>query len=287
MQDSNNYGFTADFQISTVEIAPGADFTVDWSSLSVDIRGRNVDPASVEQLLLVEFELSQAEILERIDNNSFDQADATYQYLWENNEDATSMVANAFNAVGTPIDLSQLDADPADTWLLSLANDSDGRFDFLMNVFVIPTKGSTNTAIELGDSTSVLDFDVDLQSNEAMCVPADDPAIILDWTQVTTDAYKRPLDLAYVNNLVIGHVPDDNLENVEELFLRLYDEADQLYDLNVNGLDFAFLDEATSRSDGSPFPGFSKDGTWVVAVECTRTECTNPAPILLAVMDVQ
>jgi len=288
MEDNNNYAFTADFQISTVEVTPETDFTVDWSGLSVDIRGRTVDPTSVESALFVEFQLTQAEILERIDANSFDQSDASYQYTWENNDDVSSMPANEFNAVGTPIDLTQLDDSSVDTWLLSLANDSTGRFDFLMNVFVKPTAGSTNTTVTLDNSTSTLNFDVDLQSNDKMCVPADEPSIILDWTQVTTDAYNRPLDLAYVNNLVIGHIADDDLEAVEGLFLRLYDEADQLYDLNVNGLDFAFLDEATSRADGTtPFPGFTPDGTWVVAVECTRDECTNPAPILLVVMDVQ
>ncbi len=287
MEDKNNYSFTADFQIGVVEIAPQSDFTVDWSALSVDIRGRTVDPTTIEQLLLVEFELSQQEILDKIDANSFDQDDALYQYLWDNDDDVDTMSASDFTIIGNPIDFTQFDDDPGDTWLMSVTNNPDGRFDFLMNVFLKPTDGSTNTTVALDNSTSALNFDVDLQSNTKMCVPADQPDIILDWTKVTTDAYQRPLDLAYVNNLVIGHVADENLEDVEGIFLRLYDEADMLYDLDVNGLDFAYLNEATSRADGSAFPGFTPGGTWVVAVECTRTECTNPAPILLVVMDVE
>ena len=138
------------------------------------------------------------------------------------------------------------------------------------------------------DDSAQLDFDVDLQSADALCSAPDVAGTTIDWSGVTNDAYGRPLDLALVNNLVIGHVAEENLDDVEELFLRLYEEADQVYDLDVNSLTFADLSGAVSRLDGtSTFGGFTADGTWVVAIECTRQECTNPAPLLLAVIEVE
>ncbi len=288
-EDSNNYSFTAAFQIGAIEVAPETTLNVDWSGVTVDIRGRAVDPSSIEQLLFVEFDLTQSEILEKIDANALDQSDAgSSQLLWDNTG-VTTMSSDEFTQIGNPIDYSALDDDPSQSWLLSVINyQIDGRFDFLMNAFVVPTAGSTNTDVVLDNATSTLEFDVDLQTADRLCFAPDEPELVLDWINVTTDAYNRDLDLAYVNNLVIGHIPDDNIENVEGLFLRLYEEADQLYDLDVNGLSFAYLDEAVSRADGTtPFPGFSSDGTWVVAIECTRSECTNPAPILLGVVEAK
>jgi len=287
-EDANNYSFTASFHIGEVAVAPKTPLTIDWSGVTVDIRGRPVDPAAIEQLLFVELDLTQSEVLDKIDANALDQSDAGSQLLWDNDGE-TSMSSDEFTQIGNPIDYDALDDDPSQSWLLSVINyQIDGRFDFLMNTFVVPTTGSTNTEVVLDNSTSTLDFEVDLHSADRLCFAPDEPELVLDWVNVTTDAYDRPLDLAYVNNLVIGHIPDGDIENVEGIFLRLYDEADQLYDLNVNGLSFAYLDEAVSREDGTtPFPGFSDDGTWVVAIECTRSECTNPAPVLLGVVEVK
>jgi hypothetical protein len=282
--DGNNYSFESEFVIGSIAVAPESDLTIDWSAVTTDIRGRSVVPAEVEQLLAVRFLLPQSEILEKIDGSALDAADSDLQYLLFNSGVDSASITE-FSIIGNPFDVAGLSVSDEQTWLLSMANVVGSRFDFLMNTFIVPTEGETNTTVALTNSSATLNFDVDLGSAEPLLASTTGPTV-LDWSGVTTDAYGQPLDLSLVNNLVIGHVADEDITNVEGVFLRLYDEADQVYDLSVNSLTSADLSLAVSRADGTPFPGFTADGTWVVAIECVRQECTNPAPLLLAVVEV-
>ena len=285
--DANNYTFESDLQISAVEVMPEVDLLFDWSGLTTDIRGRSVDPLTVQQVLFVEFGSTQAEILEKIDANDLQQKDALNQYLYFNGG-VSSIYVSEMSILGNPFDLGLLTVDPDRTWLLSLTNIVDSRFDFLMNTFVVPTAGSKNTMVVIDDNSATLTFDVDLATAPALQTVAGLPEYTLDWSAATTDVFGRPLDLNLVTRLIVGKVATDNLGDVEADFLQLYELADELYTLDVNGLTFANLNQAVLQADGATaFSGFSTDGTWVVGIECTRQECTNPAPLLLAVVEVQ
>jgi hypothetical protein len=284
--DANNYTFESDLQISAVEVAPETDLLIDWSGVTTDIRGRSVDPTQVEQILFVEFGATQAEVLTKIDANDLQQSDALNQYLYFNNGQ-TSIQASDLSILGNPFDLELLKPESSKTWLLSLTNIVDSRFDFLMNTFVVPTEGSKNTMVVLDDSSATLTFEVDLQSAPALRTSSSFDEYTLDWSAATKDVFGRDLDVGLVTRLIIGKVATDDISAVEADFLQLYELADELYTQDVNGLTFANLSGATLQSDGTtPFAGFTADGTWVVGIECTRQECTNPAPLLLSVVEV-
>jgi len=286
--DANNYGFESDLQIGAVEVEAESDFTIDWSGVTTDIRGRAVNPSEVQQLLLVELNSTQAEVLTKIDANDLQQADAVNQYIFDNASNVSAIDVSQMEILSNPIELGLLSDDPNSTWLLSLTNIDDGRFDFLMNTFVVPTTGSGNTAVDFDDSSASLTFSADLQSADALVTGAGLDAYTLDWSGATTDVFGRPLDLGLVTRLIIGKVGTTDLGQVETDFLQLYELADELYTLDVNGLTYADMTQATLKSDGTtPFSGFTTDGTWVVGIECTRQECTNPAPLLLAVVEVK
>jgi len=283
--DANNYGFESDLQISAVEVMPESELTIDWSGVTTDIRGRAVDPTAVEQLLLVELERTQSEVLADIDANDLQQSDAVNQYLYFNGGVDTIQVTD-MEILGNPMDVGLLEVDPDSTWLLSLTNITDARFDFLVNTFVVPTAGSTNTTVEMTDSSATLTFDADLQSATKLKAEAGATGCSLDWDAATTDVFGRELDLGLVTRLIIGKVGTEDLSQVEADFLQLYELSDELYTLDVNGLTYAELDGAVEQTSGETFGGFTSDGTWIVGIECTRQECTNPAPLLLAVVDV-
>lgn len=284
--DANNYTFESEFQIGAVEVMPEADLLIDWSGLTTDIRGRAVDPLAIDQVLFVEFGATQAEILEKIDANDLQQSDALNQYLYFNGGVDNIMVSE-MAILGNPFDLTLLQEDASKTWLLSLTNIVEARFDFLMNTFVVPTEGSKNTMVVIDDDSASLTFTVDLATAPALQTAAGLPGYSLDWSAATTDVFGRDLDLALVSRLIIGKVATDDIAQVEADFLQLYEKADELYTLDVNGLTFADLTQATEQTTGATFGGFSTDGTWVVGIECTRQECTNPAPLLLAVVEVE
>lgn len=284
--DANNYTFESEFQIGTVEVAPETDLLIDWSGLTTDIRGRSVDPLDIDQLLFVQFGATQAEILTKIDANDLQQSDALNQYL-SFTTGVDNLMLSEMSILGNPFDLGLMVEDANKTWLLSLTNIVDARFDFLMNTFVVPTAGSKNTMVVIDDDSASLTFDVDLSSAPALQTAAGLPAYTLDWSAATTDVFGRELNLALVSRLIIGKVATDDLTQVEAEFLQLYENAEELYTLDVNGLTFADLSGATEQTSGAAFGGFTADGTWVVGIECTRQECTNPAPLLLAVVEVQ
>ena len=285
LTDANNYSFTSDFTIGQIPVAPQSELTIDWSQVSLDIRGRAVDPTQIDQMLAVRFQLTQAEVLQKIDDSSLEAADADLQYLFFPNG-ASSTPVSTFSIIGNPMDISELQDDSSVSWLITAAdNRVPNGLDFLINTFIVPTTGETNTLVELNNDSATLAFDVDLQTASPLVTTPSGP-LTVDWSGAQNDAYGRPLDLNLVNNLVIGHVAAEDLNDVEGLFLRLYEEADQVYDLDVNALTSADLTQAVSRIDGTQFSGFTTDGTWVVAIECTRSECTNPAPLLLAVVEV-
>jgi len=83
----------------------------------------------------------------------------------------------------------------------------------------------------------------------------------------------------------------DTVAQVEEVFLRVDTEADELYYLSsldgtpvVQGETDADLMLATD-ADGNPFPGFTTDGIWLLGIECLS--CLSPAPLALSIVEVQ
>ena len=165
--DGNNYSFESEFVIGSIAVAPESDLTIDWSAVTTDIRGRSVVPAEVEQLLAVRFLLPQSEILEKIDGSALDAADSDLQYLLFNSGVDSASITE-FSIIGNPFDVAGLSVSDEQTWLLSMANVVGSRFDFLMNTFIVPTEGETNTTVALTNSSATLNFDVDIGSAEPL-----------------------------------------------------------------------------------------------------------------------
>jgi hypothetical protein len=184
------------------------------------------------------------------------------------------------------------------TWLATLWKESDnGRNDILMSVVVVPVEGEKNTAVNFSTESSVLTFDADLASlTTVQTSPNQD--ITVDWAGVTTDVSGFPFDVRLADRLVIGKVAGTDIDAIEANFLQLYEQADEVYFLDVYGLNFSELtdngnlirldengDPVLPRQlDGTPFTGFTTDGTWLMGFDCTT--CTSPAPVFLTVVDV-
>lgn len=291
--DANNYSYSGTMAINAVNVASQSDPTVDWCSLTTDIRGRAVDPVQLDRLILIEIDLTQDEVLSKIENNDLTQADTVTQWIFQNesagvcsaNLSEFSILANSFQ----PDDFIE----SGHTWLLSATyfDPEYSQFDFAMTKFVVPTDGETNTDIQITDDCASLDFDADLHSAAPLKTSASFDSYTLDWSGVTQDVNGREWDDEKANRLLIGKVDATDIADVEDVFLRVDSEASELYRLYddesgvllVSGETSADLMLATDDA-GNPFPGFTTDGIWLVGVECTS--CTSPAPLLLSVVEV-
>ena len=65
-------------------------------------------------------------------------------------------------------------------------------------------------------------------------------------------------------------------------YINLEGLADEMYQQDISGLPGFELFDMVSV-DGQAFPGFSADGTWILALRCTT--CINPAPPYLGVLE--
>lgn len=290
MTDANNYVFLGDIEIGAVEIERGSDALVDWCGLTTDIRGRSIDdPSAIERVLLLELELTQEEVMAKVESNTLSQADTNTQWI-VSDPGACALNFSEFTILGNVLDPEDVGAND-NTWLASVANFPDGRFDILMSSFVAPSDTSTNTNVLITDTSSVLSVEVDLASSAPIVAPAGADAYTLDWSDLNTDAYGSEYDDEKGNRILIGKVNYDTVAEVEDVFLRVDSEADELYYLStvdgtpvVQGETDADLMLATD-ADGNAFTGFTTDGIWLLGIECLS--CTSPAPLALSVVEVR
>lgn len=136
----------------------------------------------------------------------------------------------------------------------------------------------TNTSTEL-------DWRVDLTSLVPTPIPEGESLITIDWSQMTTNGLGGTFRTSAVGTLAIGRYEDTPGE-LEDRFLDLvrFDGsvvADDLWLLEVPAGEEISLSMAVDET-GSRFPGIDDTGTWVLALLCL--DCRNPAPWYLTTL---
>lgn len=303
--DASNYTYEGELIAEEVAWAEGQDGTLDWSGFTTDMRGRSVDPASVAKLSLTAFSLDKAGVLSKVESNDLKMSDVRLYYEFDNTGEEggrTSADLSEFSIIGNEFvpenDLLAHGPEDGDwTWMASVwsvspynavDSDDDGEVDtereeIITSVFVVPTAGISATGYSFGVDTATFVFDPDLHSAESLRTSAGLDAYTLDWSLVTTDASGRDFDKKYGDQVIIGHVAEE-VSYVEDELARIHEVADAVYIADCYWETDVDLMSATSL-DGTTFPGFTPGGTWLVGVECTQ--CTSPAPLILAVVEVE
>ena len=277
LTDDNNYEYEAVITVSSATCESGEDIQIDWSALSVDIRGRTVDPAGVDQLALVAFGLSPDDVVTAIAGNTLRQSDVRDYRLYDNAAGGTSAQMSAFSVLGNPFVPADefVERDAVWTWAALVQDEVAGRDDILTLLFLDPVVGGEGTAATIDDDSAILDFDATMG---AALTAAEGVDYNLDWSGLSVEASGQPFDPLRADDLFVGHVPQETDAEIEAVFVQILDQADALYRLEVYGETGAALGDATDE-DGASFPGFSTGGSWLVGLECTS--CTSPAPVLL------
>lgn len=294
--DANNYSYAATFDLTVVDVRAQADILVTWNAVTQDIRGRPLDPTTVEEFTFSRVTMTPDELAEAVVSNTLDQGDiADFRQFFPTTEVEVNISQTSI--IGNPlVPETEFLADPGSTWLATLWKSSpDGRNDILMSVGIRPVDGEVVERVDMTNTSSVLTLDPDLVSlvSPSTC---EGLTYTVDWTGLVNDANGNPFDERSGDRMIIGKVNRDTVEEVEDVFLTLFEEASELYYLDVYGLRYAELNGDVSRVgddglpvvpralDGTPFPGFTKDGIWLIGIECLT--CTSPTPLFLTVVDV-
>lgn len=285
--DAHNYSYQATLEVDSVDLMEGADVRVDWSALTVDLRGRAVDPATIDEVALVAFNVEAAEVLASINDNSLAQSAIRDYRLFQNDEGVTSATFSQFSILGNdfvPAEDFVVHDDAVWTWSVTLWDEADGRKDILSNIFVVPVPTSDDTDVAITDSTASLSFSVDLNSAAPLVSVAGAETYTFDWSAATVEASGQEFDVAKGDRLLIGHIADATVADVEANILTVLDTADELYRMSSYGVTSADLTLATERTTGQAFTGFTDNGVWLIGIECTT--CTSPVPLLLSVVEI-
>jgi len=284
LDDDANYSFSGEMSADAWPIAPQQNVQISWSDLTVDIRGRTLDPSTdIGELVLVSFYMPQTELMQALAENDLLQSDIQDYRIFENVDGLTTTSSSEFSVVGNPFDASLLVESATSTWTVVTMHGAGTDADVASLAVLTPTDGETNSDIVIDNESASLDFTADLHSATQLTAEPD-TLYTLDWSGITEDANGHTLTSNTVDRLTIGHVLNDEIGELEEQFVQLLELAATLYRMDVYGRDSLALEELTDES-GAPFTGFTNDGTWLIALECPA--CLSPAPLVLTAVDVQ
>jgi len=149
---------------------------------------------------------------------------------------------------------------------------------------------STNTTVNLTNTSTTLTYSADLHSLHPTGVPAGKADLTLDWATLSKNGLGVPLSddasagtvpRTNIGNAIVGHYTQTAAQ-LESQFLNLQTIATDLYKAEIPSgtvLDFTTLVD----QHGNSFKGIDSTGTWLVALICTN--CRNPAPYYLTILE--
>jgi len=268
--DEHNFAFSSNIITESTPIPEMADATIDWSALSEDILGGAVDPgADIGEVSLIRFgDLSEAQVIDGINNETLRQADLTGFVSYYPEPGETSADLSAFSLNGTAVNLETDIVADGGTYLVSLASPDDAYLTF---TFFDPQADASPATIPVTDTSAQLEYTVDLDAGTGI-EPGSGSRYVLTWSQLTQTGADNPIILSNIDTLMLARYTL-GYDELESSFLQLESLAEDLYIVDVTGRGSLDLSEL----DG--FTEFDGDGTWLVALRCSS--CVNPSPPFL------
>jgi len=288
---ANNYQFSSTITLTPVLVKPDTELTFDWSAVTKDFLGHDMDPAKdVDSANLVLWALNEQDLQTKLNADALRQLDAVVPATSPTKNTATSVSLFDFqSAAGEPLTQDQIlpymnatkYPPEANTYTFIVATGSlisGGKSRMIQALKLDPT--STNTAVKLSNASTKLDYTVDFHSLTPTSVPAGEAKLTVDWADILTNAMGNPFLPTQITEVRVAHYTQTQSElEAHFLDLELIDE-DTWRDQEVAGTNVD-LSKLTNDA-GQSFPGVSSSGTWVLGLVCGA--CRNPAPWYLTVL---
>jgi hypothetical protein len=300
--EANNYSFSSTLTFPPVKVTPKSDLQFDWSAVTADFLGRAVDPKKdLNTILVFVWDLSLDELQTKLNADTLASRDLTIvpplAYATDGNTTSARMLEFMYN--GSPIGEDQMVSveqvlsffdpsayDPAThTYtLMAATGDVLGQGTRMIQSFLVDAT-STNTAVTMTEDSTHLEFQADLTSLTPTTIPAGQPNVNLDWSQMTTNALGGDftgVSATKITSAFIGHYNESLSELSGDRFLDLELIATTLFRKTVDTGTSVDLSSFTD-GDGKGFAGIDNNGTWLVGLQCGG--CRNPAPWYITVLE--
>lgn len=288
---ANNYQFSSTITLTPVLVKPDSELTFDWSGVTKDFLGHDMDPAKdVDSANLVLWALNEQDLQTKLNADSLRQLDAVVPATSPTNKTETSVSLFDFqSAAGEPLTQDMIlpymnatkypPAENTYTFIVATGNlISGGKSRMIQALKLDPA--STNTRVSISNTSTKLDYTVDFHSLMPTMVPAAEPKLTVDWADILTNAMGNTFLPTQITEVRVAHYTQTQAE-LESHFLDLdLIDEDTWHDQEVAGTS-SDLSKLTNDA-GQPFPGVSASGTWVLGLVCGA--CRNPAPWYLTVL---
>jgi len=287
--DDTNYTLSDSFTIQVSTLKDDTDLVFDWSQLTTDFFGQSVAPATDINTVLVSLwnqtpdEIEAALRLDNLPMSSLVGAITTFP-----DGTYTSQDLLHFNELGNSLPTDQLwgffDTSNANfhypqdqyTFLVMASTGKVlGKGARMLSLFHIDPN-ATQTALDITNTSTALNYTVDLHDAKPVYVPASRPAVTVDWSQMTTNSLGNTYIYGEITQAAVAHFSTASIADLEQQFLKLEDIADGWWSGPVaagSSIDLGTLVDA----NGQTFPGIDSTGIWLAALFCTEN-CNNPAP---------
>jgi hypothetical protein len=292
--DPTNYSLTDDFTMQVATLKDNSDLLFDWSRVTVDFFGKAVDPANdIDTVLISLWNLTPAGIEEalKVDNLPLAQNNGVITTFPDGTYTAQDLLN--FNLLGQPLPVDQLWGYfntatpnyqyPQDqyTFLAMAQSGTDvGKNPRMISLFHIDP-AATQTELDFTNSSTKLDYTVDLIKAAPLRVPKSTPALTIDWSQMHTNAIGNEYIYSQITQAAVAHYTTKTLPELQKDFLNLEAIADGWWSGPVvagSSIDLSGL----ADKGGAAFPGIDANGVWMAALFCTN--CNNPAPWSITIL---
>jgi hypothetical protein len=270
VSNEQNFRYEVTLDIGHTTLAELQNSLVEWPSLGTDYRGNPFDgrTGGGEAWLVGFRDTGPDAVRDGLLHDDLAQAAMTV-YSTCATEEASCLLGD-FGMGGNELGLDGYFAEGSGTWLTVVVDDTTGQAASMMFLEPSATGDATTASFESG--TSTLDLDVNFHEQESVVVPAGDPAITLDWSQVSRNGLNDAFVAEQVDELLLGRF-EQSRDELESHVWDLETMADPVWTVPVDSAGFATLDEAEGDE---AFEGIDGEGTWLFALRCSR--CLNPAP---------
>ncbi len=307
----NNYTFSSTLTFPPIAVQPNAELTFDWSAVTTDFIGHNLDPMTdVDAVHLMLWKFTQAELETRLNADDVAQRDLAVIATFYTEKAATT--ANVFQFTSVGMELTRCDIWPflqapnpdianahpeCEGWAENAGSGYDPATHTYTAVAATGTElgggtrmiqafkldpNSTNTNITLTPTSTHLEYSVDLEALTPTRVPAGTADLNIDWTSMTVNAMGNPFNPTDITEALVAHYTQP-VSELEAQFLDLDNIAADMWRGPVEvGSSISLSGFANTTAGGPAFTGIDSTGTWVVALICGT--CRNPAPWYLSVL---
>jgi hypothetical protein len=288
-KEANDYAFSSTITLTPVTVKQMSNLTFDWSAVTKDFLGHTLQSGDLNTALAMLWGLKLSDLETALNADELFTSDLVASpppSMAINGNTSAKLYDFTINGTALPPEMINGYFDAAmytpasSTYLLGVQHGTElGREMKMLQAFNVDAS-SSNTNVTMTNDSTKMTCQVSLRNLTITGVPGGTPALMLDWSQMQTNALGAQFKDGYITSAVVGHYSQSPAD-LEAKFLDLDTIATNYYRANIGAgsvLDFSTLKDA----GGASFPGIDDSGTWLVGLICGN--CRNPAPWYMTIL---